>query len=57
MHNHMVFFGTYYDMYIDGVSFPDGRIRYEVGIDLYASLFPNLSREGQGRIVVLSRPA
>lgn len=52
MHNHMVFFGRYYDMYVDGVSFSDGRLRYEVGVDLYASLLPNLSRQGQGRIAL-----
>lgn len=52
MDNQMVFYGANYHMYVDGASYPDGRIRYEVGIDLYANLIPTLSNKGQGRIAI-----
>lgn len=52
MDNQMVFYGANYHMYVDGASFADGRIRYEVGIDLYANLIPTLSNKGQGRIAI-----
>lgn len=50
--NHMTFFGRYYHVYVDGYTLADGKIRYEVGVDLLARIDPDLSRIGQGRVAI-----
>ncbi|MFO0973852.1 MAG: hypothetical protein U1A27_10505 [Phycisphaerae bacterium] len=51
-HNVMTFFGRYYHLYVDGETQPDGRARYEVGVDLFARFAPDLARIGQGRVAL-----
>src|SRR5262249_5767332 len=50
--NNMLFYGPFYNMYVDGCTHADGRIRYEAGIDLFAGLAPSISQNKKGRIAL-----
>jgi hypothetical protein len=53
VHNNMIFVGRPWNIYIEGNSFPDGRIEYEVGVDLLARYESEYwSSLGQGRVPI-----
>jgi hypothetical protein len=53
VHNNMIFLGSPWNIYIEGDSFPDGRIEYEVGVDLLARYESEYwSSVGQGRVPI-----
>jgi len=53
-HNNMIFRGTW-NIYMEGDSWPDGRIKYDVGVDLLARYESKFwSSLGQGRIPLFS---
>jgi len=55
-HNRMIFIGNVYNIYVDGYSFPDDRIQYEVGIDLLARWEnPYWAERAQGRIALFHK--
>ncbi len=52
----MIFQGRFYHMYMVGHSDPDGRFRYEVGIDFFADFESRYWAEvGQGRIPLFTK--
>lgn len=55
-HNRMIFIGNIYNIYVDGYTFPDDRIQYEVGIDLLARWEnPYWAERAQGRIALFHK--
>jgi hypothetical protein len=55
-HNRMIFIGNVYNTYVDGYTFPDDRIHYQVGIDLLARWEnPYWAERAQGRIALFRK--
>ena len=55
VHNNMIYRGKPWNIYIEGDSFPDGRIKYEVGVDLLARFESKYwSSVGQGRVPIFT---
>ncbi len=55
VHNNMIFRGNPWNIYIEGDSFPDGRVKYEVGVDLLARFESEYwSSVGQGRVPIFT---
>jgi len=55
-HNRMIFIGNVYNIYVDGYTFPDDRIQYQVGIDLLARWEnPYWAERAQGRIAMFHK--
>jgi len=55
-HNRMIFIGNVYNIYVDGYTFPDDRIQYQVGIDLLARWEnPYWAERAQGRIALFHK--
>ena len=52
-HNNMIYRGKLWNIYIEGESFPDGKIKYEVGVDILARYESEYwSSVGQGRVPI-----
>ncbi len=55
IHNNMIYRGKPWNIYIEGDSYPDGRVKYEVGVDLLARFESQYwSSVGQGRVPIFT---
>ncbi len=55
VHNNMIYRGYPWNIYIEGDSYPDGRVKYEVGVDLLARFESQYwSSVGQGRVPIFT---
>ncbi len=55
VHNNMIYRGKPWNIYIEGDSYPNGRIKYEIGVDILARFESQYwSSVGQGRVPIFT---